>query len=71
MGICLTREELEELTGKTERAQKRYDSQAKELEHLRIPYLRRSDETLIVFRRNVEDAGAGPLRDASEPKVQL
>jgi hypothetical protein len=56
MTICLTREELVQLTGKTERSQKRYDSQAKELDALGISYIRCSDKTWIVFRPLV-DAG--------------
>ena len=68
MSICLTPEELEELTGKTERGQRRYASQEKELRHLRIPFLRRSDGTLIVLRRHV-DPGApiGPPEPRVEP----
>jgi hypothetical protein len=55
MVMILTPEELELLTGKTERAQKRYGSQQAELEHLGIPYTKRSDRTLIVFRRYVDN----------------
>jgi hypothetical protein len=53
--VILTPEELEHLTRKTERAQKRYGSQAAELDHLGIPYLKRSDGTLIVFTRHVDN----------------
>jgi hypothetical protein len=66
--ICLSREELEALSGKSERAQKRYDSQAKELDALRIPYQRRTDKTLIVYRRHVDPGYEPP---APEPKVVL
>ena len=53
--MFLTPEELELLTAKTERAQKRYGSQAAELEHLGIPYLTRSDGTLIIFKRHIDN----------------
>lgn len=53
--MILTPDELELLTGKTERAQKRYRSQEAELKHLGIPYTKRSDRTLIVFRRHVDN----------------
>jgi Domain of unknown function (DUF4224) len=46
--MILTPEDLELLTGKTERAQKRYGSQAVVLTHLGIPFLLRPDKTLIV-----------------------
>ena len=45
-------EELEAFTRKSERAQKRYDSQAKVLDAMGIPFLRRPDQTLIVYRLN-------------------
>lgn len=51
MSLCLTLEELRELTGR-----KRSDAQARELVHLGIPFLKRSDGTLIVFRAHVEGA---------------
>lgn len=47
MSICLTRAELEELTGKSERAQKQYGAQEKELSHLRIPSLTASSSSLL------------------------
>jgi len=53
--MILAPDELELLTSKTERAQKRYGSQAAEIEYLGIPYVRRSDGTLIVFRRHVDN----------------
>jgi hypothetical protein len=48
--MILTPHELELLTGKSERAQKRYGSQATVLMHLRMPFLLRPDKTLIVYR---------------------
>jgi Domain of unknown function (DUF4224) len=48
--MILTPDELELLTGKSERAQKRYGSQATVLTHLDIPFLPRPDKTLIVYR---------------------
>lgn len=50
----LPAEELEDFTRKTERAQKRYGSQEKVLIEMGIPYLKRPDGTLIVYRINVE-----------------
>ena len=52
--MILTRAEIEFFTGKTERAQKRYGSQAAVLDKLRIPYLLRPDRTLIVFRIHID-----------------
>jgi hypothetical protein len=66
--MILTPEELELLTAKTERAQKRYGSQAVELKHLGIPYLTRSDGTLIVFKRHLEN---GPTEKKSEASPAL
>lgn len=68
--MILTSEELELLTGKTERAQKRYGSQETELTHLGIPYTRRSDRTLIVFRRHVDD-GQTEKKGQASPAVRL
>lgn len=47
--MILTPDELVELTGRTARAQKRYGSQARELDALGIAYAARSDKTLIVY----------------------
>jgi hypothetical protein len=76
--LVLTPDELVELTCKTERAQKRFSAQEKELEHLGIPYIRRSDKTLIVFRRIVDPGDRTrapkdyePDFDALKPKVSL
>lgn len=52
--MILTPAELELLTGKTERAQKRYDSQARELAALRVPFAKRTDNTLIVYRAHAD-----------------
>jgi len=62
--VILTPAELEALTAKTERAQKRYSSQEQVLQSLRIPFMRRPDGTLIVFRRHV-DGQAEEARDES------
>jgi hypothetical protein len=66
--VILTPEELELLTAKTERAQKRFGSQATELDHLGIPYLKRSDGTLIVFKRHLDN---GPTEKTSEQPPAL
>ena len=63
--MILSRAELELLTSKTERAQKRYGSQAAELEHLGIPYVKRSDGTLIVFRRHIDNGQTAQEQSAS------
>jgi hypothetical protein len=63
--MFLTPDELEQLTGKTERAQKRYGSQAAELEHLGIPYLKRSNGTLIVFKRHLDNGQTTKAPDSS------
>ena len=68
--MILTPEQLELLTAKTERAQKRYGSQAAELEHLGIPYAKRSDGTLIVFTRHV-DNGQTENKTEQTPAVCL
>ncbi len=68
--MILTPEQLELLTAKTERAQKRYGSQAAELEHLGIPYVKRSDGTLIVFMRHI-DNGQTQKTSEQSPAVCL
>lgn len=50
----LTPEELETYTGKTERAQKRYGSQATVLTALGVPFTVRPDKTLIVCRAHID-----------------
>jgi hypothetical protein len=68
--MVLTREELEGVTGKSERAQKRYGYQATELDHLGIPYLRRYDGTLIVFKRHLKNGQTKKAAEAS-PTLRL
>ena len=46
--MILTPDELEQLTGA-----KRSDAQARELEHLGVPYQKRRDGSIIVLRANV------------------
>ncbi len=53
--MILSPGELELLTGRTARGQKRYRSQEAELNHLGIPYTRRRDGTLVVFKRHVDN----------------
>jgi hypothetical protein len=67
--LLLTPDELELLTGKTERAQKRYGSQARELEALGVPFIMRSDRTLIVYRRHVD--GQAQEAQVESPAVCL
>jgi Domain of unknown function (DUF4224) len=69
--MILTPEELELLTGKTERAQKRYGSQAVVLTHLGIPFLLRPDKTLIVYRRHADAQRPTENEDATAPAVLL
>jgi hypothetical protein len=68
--MILRPSELELLTGKSERAQKRYGSQEAELRHLGIPYTKRSDKTLIVFRCHIYDEQTKEEGQAS-PAVRL
>ncbi len=63
--MILNPEQLELLTAKTERAQKRYGSQAAELDHLGIPYVKRSDGTLIVFMRHIDNGQTTQNRSPS------
>lgn len=67
--MILSPHELELLTGKTERGQKRFDSQAKELMALGIPFLRRSDKTLIVYRVHAEPDGQAEKIQEPVPAV--
>lgn len=69
--MVLTPDELELLTGKTERGQKRYASQEKELRALGIPFLRRSDKTLIVYRVHAAPDGQTEKKTAPAPTVLL
>jgi len=62
--VNLTPKELELLTGA-----KRADAQARELEHLGIPYKTRRDGTLVVLRVHV-DGTASQARQAS-PALRL
>ena len=68
--VILSPEQLELVTSKTARAQKRYGSQAAELDHLGIPYVKRSDGTLIVFTRHI-DNGQTTQKRSSSPALDL
>jgi len=68
--IC-TPAELEAFTRKTERAQKRYDSQVEVLKHLGIPYTKRPDKTLIVYRRHVDNGQTEEQSERASPAVCL
>lgn len=63
MSICLSEEEVRELTGKRHRR-----AQAEELHRLGIPCRPRSDGSLIVLRVHVEVEQA---RSAPEPRLHL
>lgn len=67
MTIALSPAELEDLT-----ARKRRSAQARQLEHLRIPFTPRTDGSLLVLRAHVEaiTALASDRRD-SKPEPQL
>lgn len=69
--MILTPAELEAFTGKSARAQKRYGSQAAELDALGIPYLPRSDKTLIVYRAHVAPHGPTQKTPEQAPAVSL
>lgn len=53
MGICLTPDELQEITGK-----QRYSAQARELDRMGIRYTRRKDRSLMVLRENLTNETA-------------
>jgi len=57
-GLVLTPEEIRKLTGF-----RRSDAQARELTHLGIPFLKRRDNSLIVFREHVENEKTRELPD--------
>lgn len=61
MSICLSPEELVELTQKTTHA-----AQVRELIHLGIPYKARRDGTLLVLRIHIE-----ATQDSGPAKPQL
>lgn len=69
--MILTPAELEEITGKSQRAQKRYGSQAKELDRLGIPYTPRTDKTLIVYRCHAEPNGPTAKKQLDAPALVL
>jgi hypothetical protein len=69
--MILSPEELEQLTRKTERAQKRYGSQAEVLKALHIPFLPRPDKTLIVYRCFVDPHGKTEKESVDAPTVLL
>lgn len=51
MSLCLTLDEVIELTGK-----QRPTAQARELDSLGIPYRRRQDGSLLLFRADIPNA---------------
>jgi hypothetical protein len=61
--VLLTADNLRELTGK-----EKPSAQARQLDHLGIPYRRRSDGTLVVLRVHVETPHHVQPR---EPRVRL
>ncbi len=65
-GMILNPAELQALTGKSQRAQKRYDAQAKVLRALGISFVPRPDKTLIVFRDHIH---APTARQAANEEV--
>ena len=62
--MILTEAQLVELTGR-----RRPGWQARQLEHLGIPYRRRTDGTLIVLRIHVE--ATQDIRPRREPQLRL
>lgn len=69
--MLLTPDEIELLTGKTERAQKRYGSQARELQALGVSFLTRSDRTLIVYRSHADARRPTEEAQVESPAVCL
>lgn len=61
--MLLTAQEIAELTGRS-----RPGWQARELDHLGIPYRQRSDGSLVVLRIHVEGTQDRPRR---EPQLRL
>lgn len=66
MSLCLTSEELIDLTGR-----ERPTFQARELDHMEIPYRVRTDGTLAVLRIHVEVKAPADAKMRPEPKVRL
>lgn len=68
MAFLLSPEELVELTGR-----KRADAQARELDHLGVPYGERSDGSIIVLRSVVEHLLGAEVARATiaRPEPQL
>lgn len=64
VSICLTNKEIQELTNR-----KYYAAQARELDHLGIPYKPRTDGSLIVLRVHVEVEQKRKV--ATEPQLHL
>jgi hypothetical protein len=62
--VLLTPEEIAELTGLH-----RPGWQARELDHLGIPYRKRSDGSLVVLRIHVE--ATQDIRPSREPQLRL
>ena len=69
--MILTPNELAAFTGKTERAQKRYSSQAKVLRAMGIPYLPRPDKTLIVYRSHTDATRTPQKEQVDSPALVL
>jgi len=64
--LTLTPAELREFTGR-----RRSDAQARVLEHMRLPYSRRPDGTLVVLRSVAERllGGDGTIAAPREPQL--
>lgn len=63
--MILAESEIVEITGKC-----RWSAQAKELEHMGIPYRRRTDGKVIVFKEEITNAKAEKTRPRS-PRMCL
>jgi hypothetical protein len=69
--FVLSGEEIAAFTGKTQRAQRRYGSQATVLLALGGPFMSRPDKTLIVYRAHVDASQAINTAAHEEPRVML
>lgn len=69
--MLLAPDEIAALTGKSERAQKRYGSQARELRALGIPFAVRTDKTLIVYREHAHATRPTETSRLESPTVCL
>jgi hypothetical protein len=64
--VILSAEDVAAITGKTKPS-----AQARELEHMDIPYRTRRDGTLVVLRIHVDIAAPTPRDEKPKPRVRF